>query len=56
VRLNDITTILRRGSILEEIVRTIENLNTNSTTRILGNNSLIQEVTIEERLSKPGTL
>jgi len=44
VRLNDITIILRRGSIPEEVVRTIENLNT--TTRILVKNSLTQEVSI----------
>jgi len=61
VRLNDITTILRRGSIPEEIVRTIENMNTNITTRILVNNSLTQEVPISNRnktgrLSMPGTL
>jgi len=46
MRLNDITTILRRGSIPEEIVRTIKNLNINTTTRILVNNSLTQEVPI----------
>jgi len=60
VRLNDITTILRRGSIPEEIVRTNENMNTNTTTRILLNNNLTQEVPtstgIRQGDSRPGTL
>jgi len=60
VRLNDITTILRRGSISEEIVGTIENLNTlnNTTTRILVNvkNSLTQEVPISTEIRQGDSL
>jgi len=56
VRLNDITAILRRGSIPEEIVRTIKNLNTNTTTRILVNNSLTQEVPISTGIRQGDSL
>jgi len=53
-RLNDITTILRRGSIPEEIVRTIENLNTNTMTRIHVN--LTQEVPISTGIRQGDSL
>jgi len=56
VRLNDITTILRRGNITEEIVKTIENLNTNTTTRILVNNSLTQKVPISTGIRQRDSL
>jgi len=55
VRLNDITTILRRGTIPEEIVRTIKNLNTN-TTRILVNNSLTKEMSISTGIRQGDSL
>jgi len=56
MRLNDITTILRRGSIPEEIVTTIENLYTNTTTRILVNNNLTQQVPISTGIRQGDSL
>jgi len=56
VRLNDVTSIMREENIPEEVVKIIEELNTNTKTRIMINNTLTEEVPVSTGIRQGDSL